>query len=128
MAKAKKRKPKASRCETRLRGLLRRGSSVRPATIEKFMADCVRSSSLRGTGSVIGPQKKRPTKKKKRNLAGARSAPLSAGKQHTADQTGRSHCVYSPDNSLVRCFSKAKTAEQVARGFGSGFHTKKRRG
>jgi hypothetical protein len=88
-----------------------------------------RTGSLRGTGSVMGPKKKAGAKKKKkRNLAGARTAPLPAGKEHAADQTGRSHCVYGPDNSLVRCFSKMKTAEQVARGFGSGFHVKHPKG
>ena len=37
-----------------------------------------------------------------------------------------SYCVYSAQDKLVRCFEKMETAQEVARGFGSGFHAKAR--
>jgi hypothetical protein len=46
-----------------------------------------------------------------------------------ANKDGRgNNCVYDRDGKLVRCFAKMETAREVARGFGSGFLAKKRRG
>jgi hypothetical protein len=46
-----------------------------------------------------------------------------------ANKDGRGDsCVYDTDGKLVRCFAKMETAREVARGFGSGFRAKKRRG
>lgn len=52
--------------------------------------------------------------------------PLAAGGP-TFDTTGKGkHCVYDENDKVVRCFQKAETAQEVARGFGSGFYAGKK--
>ena len=38
------------------------------------------------------------------------------------------YCVYSPKDKLVRCFQKADSAKNVARGFGSGYRVAAKKG